>query len=149
MIRFVRTNYLDPDFQSLVVMLDEDLFIRYPVILSEYAPLNKVENLQTVVVAYQDEEPVGCGCFRHYDASTVEVKRMFVKENKRGLGIASGILKELEKWAKELSYQTVVLETGSLQHEALALYRKSGYADIETYPPYVGMSDSICFRKSL
>ena len=149
MIRFVRTNYLDPDFQSLVVMLDEDLFIRYPVILSEYAPLNKVENLQTVVVAYQDEEPVGCGCFRHYDASTVEVKRMFVKGNKRGLGIASGILKELEKWAKELSYQTVVLETGSLQHEALALYRKSGYADIETYPPYVGMSDSICFRKSL
>ena len=149
MIRFVRTNYQDPDFQSLVVMLDEDLFIRYPVILAEYAPLNKVENLQTVVVAYQDEEPVGCGCFRHYDASTVEVKRMFVKENKRGLGIASGILKELEKWAKELSYQTVVLETGSLQHEALALYRKSGYADIETYPPYVGMSDSICFRKSL
>ena len=149
MIRFTRTNFMNPDFQSLVVLLDEDLFERYPVILAEYAPLNKVENLETIVVAYQDEEPVGCGCFRHYDASTVEIKRMFVKHNKRGLGIASGILKELEKWAKELSYQTILLETGSLQHEALALYRKRGYEDIDTFPPYIGMSDSICFRKQL
>ncbi|MGZ5191669.1 MAG: GNAT family N-acetyltransferase, partial [Flavisolibacter sp.] len=132
MIRFSRTNSTNPDFQSLVVLLDEDLIIRYPIIQAEYAPLNKIENLNTIVVAYQDEEPVGCGCFRHYDVSTAEVKRMFVKESKRGLGIASGILKELEKWAKELSYQFIVLETGSLQFEALALYRKSGYDDIET-----------------
>ena len=149
MIRLSRTNFLDPDFQSLVVLLDEDLCKRYPVIQAEYAPFNKVENLETIIVAYQDDEPVGCGCFRHYDASVAEIKRMFVKENKRGLGIASGILKELEKWAKELCYQSILLETGSLQHEALALYKKSGYEGIETYPPYVGMSDSICFRKFL
>jgi GNAT superfamily N-acetyltransferase len=149
MIRYTRTNSKNPDFQSLVDLLDEDLIRRYPVIQAEYAPLNKIENIETIVIAYQDDEPVGCGCFRHYDATTAEVKRMFVKANKRGLGIASGILKELEKWAKELSYQKILLETGSLQHEALSLYRKSGYEGIETYHPYVGMSDSICFRKAL
>lgn len=149
MIRFIRANSLNSDFQSLVFLLDIEIAERYPVIHLEYAPLNKTENLKTVVVAYQDDEPVGCGCFRHYDDTTAEIKRMYVKDNKRGLGIASGILKELEKWAKELSYQSIVLETGSLQHEALALYRKTGYVDIETYPPYVGMSDSICFRKEI
>ena len=149
MIRFVRTNSLNPDFISLVFLLDAEIAERYPVIHMEYAPLNKTENLKTVVVAYQDDEPVGCGCFRHYDETTAEVKRMYVKDNKRGSGIASGVLNELEKWAKELSYQAIVLETGSLQHEALALYKKTGYEGIETYPPYIGMSDSICFRKVL
>jgi putative acetyltransferase len=149
MISFQRTTSNNPDFRLLVNLLDEDLIRRYPVIQGEYAPLNKIDNLDTVVIAYQDDEPVGCGCFRHYDASSAEVKRMFVKDNKRGLGIASGILNELEKWAKELSYQFILLETGSLQHEALALYRKKRYEDIETYHPYIGMSDSICFRKEL
>src|SRR5215213_7572549 len=150
MAMIIRTTSDNVDFHKLVVELDKELWKRYPAdIQAEYAPHNKIINLPTVVLAYVDDQPVGCGCFKRFDDRSVEIKRMFVKEDQRGKGIAANILKELEQWAKELSYENIVLETGSRQPEAIHLYKKLGYHTIDAYPPYTGMSDSICFKKSL
>jgi putative acetyltransferase len=83
------------------------------------------------------------------DADRVEVKRMFTKENQRGKGLASQILKELEAWAKELQYKKVVLETGKRQVDAVQLYLKNDYQIIPNYEPYIGIENSVCFEKTL
>jgi GNAT superfamily N-acetyltransferase len=74
---------------------------------------------------------------------------MYVRPDRRGAGIASRVLAELEKWAEEERYTQSVLETGVKQPEAIALYLRSGYTQIPNFPPYVNVEESICMRKSL
>ncbi len=144
-----RTTSTNPDFQALVVLLDQDLKIRDGEEHDFYNQFNKITNLRECVVAYQDDQPVGCGAFREYDAQTVEIKRMYVHPEFRGKGVAGSILKELEAWAAELSYAAAVLETGKKQPEAIALYQKSGYSLIPNYGQYLNVENSVCMRKEL
>jgi putative acetyltransferase len=148
-MKITRTNSSNPHFQSLVAELDKDLTGRYQERQAVYDQYNKVPDLQTVVVAYENDVAVGCGAFKQFGENSVEIKRMFVAEGRRGKGIASAILKELESWAKELSYKIAVLETGTKQHEAIALYQKQGYTITENYGQYIGMETSICMKKQL
>jgi GNAT superfamily N-acetyltransferase len=149
MLSLKRTNSDHPHFQALIIDLDKDLWQRYPDVQEDYDVLDKVKGIDTVVVAYADEEPVGCACFRKFDADTVEVKRMFVYPQHRGQGIAYKVLNELEMWAKESGYTRAVLETGIRQPEAIALYRKAGFNLMEKYAPYEGMENSVCMQKPL
>ena len=129
--------------------LDADLRHRNGDIMDIYDQHNIIEQNDTVVIAYLNDEPAGCGCFKPYDAESVEIKRMFVQSAARGNGISKLVLTELENWARELGLTFTVLETGSLQTEALALYNKAGYLPILQYGPYVGLPDSVCFKKQL
>jgi putative acetyltransferase len=144
-----RTDSNDPDFLALIAMLDKNLLDRYGDLQSTYDRYNHLLNLDTVLVAYQDNIPVGCGCFKKFDDDAVEVKRMFVKPVARGKGIAHYILAGLEAWANEKGFAHTVLETGNNQPEAIRLYEKSGYAIIPNYGQYSGMETSICMRKKL
>ena len=74
---------------------------------------------------------------------------MFVLPEFRNKGLASMVLSALENWAKELGYQTCVLETGKKQPEAIALYEKAGYRQIPNYGQYAGIENSVCFEKKL
>ena len=74
---------------------------------------------------------------------------MFVKKAFRGKRIARGVIAELEAWAKELNYASIVLETGILQPEAIRLYEAAGYRRIPNYPPYVGVKESVSYQKTL
>lgn len=149
-MKFVRTNSNHPDFLELVKHLDADLAARDGEVMTAFfSQHNKVPNLSTVLVAYENDIPVGCGAFKKFDDETVEVKRMFVFEHQRGKGIASQILKQLEGWAKELGYMVCILETGHKQPEAIRLYEKNHYERIPNFPPYVGVEESICFKKFL
>jgi putative acetyltransferase len=148
-ISLVRTNSDDPDFRKLVNELDADLRHRNGDMMDIYDQHNIIEHNNTVVIAYLNNEPSGCGCFKPYDAESVEIKRMFVRSVARGNGISKLVLTELETWARDLGFTYTVLETGSLQTEALALYNKAGYLPIPQYGPYVGLPDSVCFKKQL
>jgi len=147
MASLVRSETAHADFRALVAQLDKELWDRYPDLQAQYAPNNKVENIRTAIIAYEDNKPVGIGCFRPIDPSTTEIKRMFVLPEFRGKGIAASILAALEKWAQELSFTRTVLESGDRQPEALHLYEKSGYRIIENYGPYAGMPSSVCMEK--
>ena len=149
MLKINRTNSENPDFRSLIKQLDADLNSRYGIIQEAYDKHNKIERIDTVVIAYYYNKPVGCACFKEFSANTVEVKRMFVNEGLRGKKIGTQLLSELEAWATELNYLSAVLETGKQQPEAIALYRKSGYDIIENYGQYKGMKNSICMSKQL
>lgn len=149
MLRLQRTNSENPSFQELVRLLDAELWDRYQDEMKEYAPHNTIENNKNVVVAYDDNNPVGCGCFKSFDGSSVEIKRMYVRKEHRGQKIGAALLQELERWAKEEGYSATVLETGTKQVEAIRLYQGSGYMLIDKYGPYIGMESSVCMKKVL
>lgn len=144
-----RTTSDHPHFRQLVNALDDDLMIRNGETQNLYHQYNKTDNINHAVVIYTDDLPVGCGCFKHFDDQTVEMKRMFVMPGMRGKKLAARILEELENWAMEEGYSKSVLETGLRQVEAIRLYTHSGYVLTENYGQYIGMADSICYRKEL
>lgn len=149
MISFLRTHSENPDFKKLVVELDAILKILDGEDHVFYADLNQTAVLNEVLIAFENNAPVGCGAFRTYEENTVEIKRMYVPELYRNKGIASKILAELEAWAKELGNTKCILETGILQVEAIGLYPKNGYEKIENYGNYKGVANSICFAKTI
>lgn len=144
-----RTNEEDADFLSLVKLLDVELAERDGDEHGFYAQFNKPVGLSGVVVAYRDDESVGCGAFKKYDENSVEIKRMYVRPDRRGLRIAAEVLGELEVWANELGFSEYVLETGFKQPEAIALYKRSGYKVIPNYGQYIGVDNSVCMRKAV
>jgi len=149
MIRVKRTNSDNPDLISLVRLLDADLAKRDGEDHSFYAQFNKIDQIRHAVVAYENEQPVGCGAIKEFSPEAIEVKRMYVLPEHRKKGIAARILSELEKWATELTYRKCILETGRRQPEAIGLYSKCGYTRIENYGQYAGIENSVCFEKKI
>ena len=149
MLRLIRTTSESPDFQQLVQLLDRDLAQRDGDEHGFYAQYNKIALIKHAVVAYADDEPVGCGAFKEYAPDSVEIKRMFVQPTHRQRGVARTVLAELETWATELGYANCVLETGKRQPEAIALYERSGYELTPNYGQYIGIDNSVCLRKTL
>lgn len=149
MITTIRTDSENADFRQLVSQLDQYLARIDGDEHAFYARLNKTDLMREVVVAYEDKNPVGCGAIRAFSPEAMEVKRMYVLPEKRGMGIASIVLAALEEWAKELGYQKTVLETGKRQPEAIALYTNRGYLVTPNYGQYIGVENSVCFEKPL
>ncbi|MFT6883436.1 MAG: putative acetyltransferase [Marinoscillum sp.] len=146
----IKTDSSNSDFVALVALLNAELAIRDgEEDHAFYDQFNKITSVKHCAVLYSDEVAVGCGALKAFDDNTAEVKRMFVKLEQRGKGLAVTILTELETWAKELGFGKCILETGFKQPEAIALYKKCGYQVIENYGQYAGVSTSICFEKVL
>jgi len=101
------------------------------------------------VVARRDGRAVGCGGFRRLEDGCAELRRVFVAPSARQQGIAQLILARLEHLARVAGYQTIRLETGSRQAEALRLYERAGYRRIAPYGLYVNDPTSVCFEKVL
>lgn len=147
MIRICRTNSENTDFISLTKELDADLTKRNGDDQFQYHIYNKIELLPTVVIAYRDNYPVGCACFKEFSIDKVELKRMYVKPDYRGLGIADKILDEIEKWICEKGISKLVLETGLKQVEAISFYTRLGYIKTDNYGQYIGNPNSVCMEK--
>jgi putative acetyltransferase len=144
-----RTTSENSDFQNLVRLLDADLKLRDGEDHAFYSQFNKIDKIKNAVVCFADDLPVGCGAFKEYDETSVEIKRMFVQPGFRGKGIAGTILKELELWAAEINYSVAVLETGKRQPEAIALYQKTGYTIIPNFGQYENIENSVCMKKEI
>ncbi len=144
-----RTNAANPDFIALVKELDAYLAITDGDDHAFYDQYNKLDAIKYVLVAYIDKVPVGCGAIKKFDNTTMEIKRMYVRPDKRGVGIADKIIAALEAWAKEMEYERCVLETGERQVAAVQFYHKAGYTRAENYGQYKGVENSLCFEKQL
>ncbi|MGO4906102.1 GNAT family N-acetyltransferase [Flavobacterium sp. W20_MBD1_R3] len=148
-IKICKATSENPDFINLISALDKSLWERYPELKADYWGNNILELNPNVVIIYLEDTAVACGCFKKYDKDTIEIKRMFVSPEVRGMGLAQTILRELERWALDLEYSFAVLETLYKQKEAIALYQKTGYNIVDNYEPYVGLKNSICMRKQI
>ena len=149
MIKIIRTDSKNKDFQALVKLLDAELAIRDGDDHAFYHQFNGLENIKYAVTIYENDTAIGSGALKEFSNETVEVKRMYVHSDYRGRSLASKIINELENWALELGFQKCILETGFNQPEAIRLYKKNNYKIIENYGPFAGVSTSICFGKLL
>lgn len=107
-------------------------------------------------VGYLGGDPVATGGWRAQDASPegfsdgdAEIKRMYVVAPARGRGFARRILAGLEEDAAAAGRSRMVLETGVLQPEAIALYLSCGYDHITKFGHYRDYPDSVCLGKTL
>lgn len=150
MFKITRTNSSNPDFIALVKRLDAYLAVTDGEDHAFYNQFNKIDQINHVVLFYENDLAVACGAIKQIETSTTwEIKRMFVSDDMRGKGVASLLLKELELWAKELQVERLILETGKRQVEAVALYQKNSYTITENFGQYIGVENSICFEKLL
>lgn len=121
------------------------------------------------LVVYHEATPVGCGALRllnapvaprldvpvdaQVDVPTAELKRMYVSPPLRGQGLGRRLLAALEAEARALpgvGVRRLVLETGTRQAAALALYRAAGFRPIPLYGEYrLSPQTSICLGKDL
>lgn len=86
-----------------------------------------------MLVAYLRGEAVGCGAVKHHGGAASEIKRMWVSESVRGLGIGRRLLAELEACAARAGARAVRLDTNRALTEAIGLYRSSGYVEVAPF----------------
>jgi DNA-binding MarR family transcriptional regulator/GNAT superfamily N-acetyltransferase len=85
------------------------------------------------VVAYLGVEPIGCGAVKHQPGGPSDIKRMWVAESARGLGLGRRLLGELESLARASGAPAVRLDTNRALTEAIELYRSSGYGEVSAF----------------
>ncbi len=85
------------------------------------------------LVASLRQKPVGCGALKFHADAPAELKRMWVAPEVRGLGVGRRLLRELERHAREAGVTVLRLETNGTLAEAIALYRQSGYQEVEAF----------------
>jgi DNA-binding MarR family transcriptional regulator/GNAT superfamily N-acetyltransferase len=87
----------------------------------------------TFLVAYLRDEAVGCGAVKHHPGAPTEIKRMWVAESARGLGLGRRLLAELEACAVSAGAPSAQIETNRTLVEAIALYRSAGYVEVPAF----------------
>ena len=105
------------------------------------------------VIGYLDGAPAAMGGWLFTDelgrAQVAQIRRMFVAVSARRRGLAQAVLAHLEADAAGHGARTMILATGQPQVEAIALYRKHGYADIAPFGYYASGDLVVCLGKEL
>jgi DNA-binding MarR family transcriptional regulator/GNAT superfamily N-acetyltransferase len=85
------------------------------------------------VLAYLRGEAIGCGAVKHQPDDVTDIKRMWVAESARGLGVGRRLLEHLERLAREHGSSQARLETSDVLPEAIAMYRSAGYVEVSPF----------------
>ena len=121
-----------------------------PFTVEEFAPPKGA-----FLIGYLDGQPAAMGGWRFSRAAVAgavrpaEIKRMFVREELRGRGLAREILTALELGAQDAGADWMILETGRPQLAAVAFYRACGYAAIDRFGHYADSPDALHLGKPL
>jgi putative acetyltransferase len=152
-IRIVRTNLTAPVAHALIAALNMELTGAYPEPGATHFGLEPGEvaaGQGTFVVVYRNDEAIGCGALRILEPGTAELKRMYIAPPVRGTGLGRRLLEALEAEARALGVRRLVLETGTRQTAALALYRRAGFTPIPLFGEYLRSPEtSVCLGKFL
>jgi GNAT superfamily N-acetyltransferase len=155
-LRLTPLSLTAPVARALEAEMSAEIVVRYggeefepPLDAGLFEPPDGVFVVAYLEVDGGDEVPVGCAGIRRHDATTAELKRMFVAEAARGRGVARALLARLEDEAVALGYDALWLETGTEQPEAIALYESAGYEPIANYGKYKDDPRSRCYAKPL
>ena len=115
----------------------------------EFIPYNISECITEVLIVYIDDEAVGCAGLKRYSEIDVEIKRVWVEPEQRGHHIALDMMAQIEERASYDGYKRTILQTREIMEDAVGLYKKLGYTQIDNYPPYDKLDGAICFAKAL
>lgn len=158
-MQILPVRYDHPDAMKLDGVVQQEYAERYgdDGDVTPLSPAMFVPPRGLYLLAYDDGRPVATGGWRSqedaeegYRPGDAEIKRMFVVREARGTGLARRILAELEDDARAAGRIRMVLETGTMQPEAIALYTSSGYVPAEKKFGLYRFDDlSRCYVKSL
>lgn len=149
-LEFRDEPYDGPSAQQLIEALQAEYVVRYggpdetPVDPTEFALPDGL-----FVIGYLDGAPVATGGLRRHADGEVEIKRMYVVPDARGMGLSREMLAALEERAKRMGAARVVLETGDRQPEAIRLYETSGYLPIDGFGYYADAPLARSYAKTL
>ncbi|KQQ01437.1 MULTISPECIES: GNAT family N-acetyltransferase [unclassified Rathayibacter] len=144
-----------PSAEALRAAQRRELDERYGSDDHEPGEAPSADDVPVFVVARDEQgEAVACGGLRPLDDSVlgpgvIEVKRMFVARGARGSGVSTAVLRALEERARGRGAVRLVLETGTLQPDAIRFYTREGYTPIPLFGGYVGSEHSVCFALAL
>ena len=139
-----------PDVQLLIEELESHLAPFYPATSRHgYSVEKLIRQGVAFFVTRHDNVPAGCGGVQFYDGEYGELKRMFVRPQFRGLGLAKLMLNQLEQYTLEHGIHVLRLETGIHQTEAIGLYEAMGYRSIPPFGEYVADPLSRFFEKRI
>lgn len=96
-------------------------------------------------IAYCGNKAAGCIALRKFGEDGCEMKRLFVRPEYRHLKIGKKLVDKIITDAHELKYKHMVLDTLSNLHGAVALYKKSGFHEVEAY--YENPLDNVLYFK--
>lgn len=102
--------------------------------------------LGRLLLAWVDAEPAGCVALRpraHGGGFAGEIKRLYVRDAFRGLGVARLLLHRIGREARQAGYRRLLLETGDRMDAARRLYRSAGF---EPIPPYRRLPGDLTHR---
>lgn len=136
----------DTDFAKLSEEVEKEFYGIYGEEQSKYTAYNGLLHIRDVLLLYDESTPFACGGFKEYAPKVVELKRVYVNKAYRGNGYSTYIVRKLIDRAREKGYETMILETGQKQIEAISLYKKVGFEIMENYGQYRGDSNSICMN---
>ena len=160
-LEIVRVEYGHRDAMLLIEEVQAEYVVRYGG--PDRTPLDPLmfePPLGSFFVGYLDlgdgAKPVASGAWRAHDdveafgtRRTSEVKRMYVAPQARGRGLARAVLAHLEQTAADAGAEAMVLETGTAQPEAMALYESAGYTPIPSFGYYKDEPLNRCYGKRL
>ena len=138
------------DARALILELEAQLEPFYP---SESRHGYAVEKLIEQAVAFflirQDDVPAGCGGVQLFGTEYGELKRMYVRPQFRGMGLAKSMLTHLADHARDRGVGLLRLETGIHQHAAIGLYTREGFRPIPPFGEYNDDPLSRCYEKRI
>lgn len=114
-----------------------------------FIPYNLSEAIPVVLIATAEGRAVGCAGIKAYSENDAEIKRVWVEPDCRGNGIAGEMMDRIEEKAKSLGFRRTILQTRPVMEDAVRLYLKRGYRQIENYPPYDRLDRAVCFARDL
>jgi GNAT superfamily N-acetyltransferase len=128
-----------PDFIRLCRELD-DFMMSFPdVDKALYKGYGEHENIHNAFIAYLDDIPVGCAAFREQSKWDAELKRVYVKEPYRNLGISRKLLCAVEESVRKEGFRTLTLATLLSLEGAVHLYQTSGFSIVAVEGLYIHM----------
>lgn len=126
-----------PEVLRLMEMSNTYMASLYPAESNHMVDIDALEKpTVSFFVARHDGAIVGCCALVEAGDGTAEIKRMFVDPSARGLRIGQMMMDALIARGQGLGLLAIRLETGISQPEAIGLYRKAGFAEIEPFEPY-------------
>ena len=138
-----------PDVAALVAELDAYLEALYPPEDNHLLSIDALSEPDVrFFVARRRGEALGCGALR-IDAGWGEVKRMFVRPPARGLKLGRLLLDRIAEEARREGLGILRLETGTLQPEAIGLYRSAGFVERGPFGAYEDSAISVFMEKAL
>jgi len=139
------------DALQLLSELDTDL-MRHPYTADSRHAFSVEQLLREGVkffVTRHQQQPAGCGGLKIYPSEFAEVKRMYVRPAHRGHGLGKAMLEHLAEVTRQHGINSLRLETGIYQVDAIGLYERWGFRRRPPFAEYREDPLSVYFEKTV